>query len=51
MPICTQAEAGRVAEQVRAAVVEMSGGEVMVSIGGATLSADRRSAVLAGCPR
>jgi diguanylate cyclase (GGDEF)-like protein len=46
MPICTQAEAGRVAEQVRAAVLEMSGGEVTVSIGAATLSADRRSAVL-----
>lgn len=46
MPVCTQAEAGRVAEQVRAAVLEMSGGEVTVSIGGATLGADRRSAVL-----
>ncbi len=46
MPVCTQAEAGRVAEHVRAAVLEMSGGEVTVSIGGATLGADRRGAVL-----
>ncbi len=46
MPACTQAEAGRVAEQIRAAVLEMSGGKVSVSIGGATLGVDRRSAVL-----
>jgi diguanylate cyclase (GGDEF)-like protein len=46
LPLCTQAEAGRVAEQVRAAVLEMSGGEVTVSIGGAPLGADRRGAVL-----
>jgi diguanylate cyclase (GGDEF)-like protein len=46
MPACTQAEAARVVEQIRAAVLEMSGGEVSVSIGGATLGVDRRSAVL-----
>ncbi len=46
LPLCTQTEAGRVAEQIRTAVLEMSGGEVTVSIGGAPLDADRRGAVL-----
>ena len=46
LPLCTQAEAGRVAELIRTAVLEMSGGEVTVSIGGAPLGADRRGAVL-----
>jgi GGDEF domain-containing protein len=32
--------------QIRTAVLEMSGGEVTVSIGGAPLGADRRGAVL-----
>jgi diguanylate cyclase (GGDEF)-like protein len=46
LPLCTQAEAARVAEQIRTAVLEMSHGEVTVSIGGAPLSTDRRGAVL-----
>jgi diguanylate cyclase len=46
LPLCTQSEASRVAEQVRTAVLEMSGGDVTVSIGGAPLGADRRGAVL-----
>ena len=46
LPLCTQTEAARVAEQIRTAVLEMSGGEVTVSIGGAPLGADRRGAVL-----
>jgi GGDEF domain-containing protein len=46
LPLCTQTEAGRVAEQIRTAVLEMSGGEVTVSIGGAPLGADRRGALL-----
>jgi diguanylate cyclase (GGDEF)-like protein len=46
MPACTQAEACRVAEQIRTAVQKMSDGEVSVSIGGATLGNDRRSAIL-----
>ncbi len=46
LPLCTQAEAARVAEQIRTAVLEMSDGEVTVSIGGAPLSTDRRGAVL-----
>lgn len=46
LPLCTQYEASRVAEQVRTAVLEMSGGEVTVSIGGAPLGADRRGAML-----
>jgi diguanylate cyclase (GGDEF)-like protein len=46
LPVCTQAEAGLVAEQVRAAVLEMTGGEVTVSIGIASLGIDRRGAML-----
>jgi diguanylate cyclase (GGDEF)-like protein len=46
LPLCTQAEARHVAELIRTAVLEMSGGEVTVSIGGAPLGADRRGAVL-----
>ena len=46
MPLCTQTEAGHVAEQIRTAVLEMSDGEVTVSIGGTPLGADRRGAVL-----
>jgi diguanylate cyclase (GGDEF)-like protein len=46
MPVCTQTEASRVAEQIRTAVQEMSSGAVSVSIGGATLGIDRRSAIL-----
>jgi GGDEF domain-containing protein len=46
LPICTQVEAGRVAEQVRTAVLKMSEGEVTVSVGGAPLDTDRRGAVL-----
>jgi diguanylate cyclase (GGDEF)-like protein len=46
LPQCAQVEAHRVAEDIRAAVLEMSGGEVTVSIGGAPLGADTRGAVL-----
>jgi diguanylate cyclase (GGDEF)-like protein len=46
LPLCTQAEARRVAEQIRTAVLEMSDGEVTVSIGGAPLGADRRATAL-----
>jgi diguanylate cyclase (GGDEF)-like protein len=46
LPLCTQDEAGRLAEQIRTAVLEMSGGEVTVSIGGVPLDADRRGAML-----
>jgi diguanylate cyclase (GGDEF)-like protein len=46
LPTCTQAEATRVAEQVRDAVLQASGGVVTVSIGAAPLGADRRGAVL-----
>ncbi len=46
LPQCTQVEAHRVAEHIRAAVLEMSRGEVTVSIGGAPLGADLRGAVL-----
>jgi diguanylate cyclase (GGDEF)-like protein len=46
LPICTQAEAGRVAEQIRTTVLEMSEGGVTVSIGGGLLGTDRRGAVL-----
>ena len=46
LPLCTQTEAGHVAEQIRTAVLEMSDGEVTVSIGGTPLGADRRGAVL-----
>jgi diguanylate cyclase (GGDEF)-like protein len=46
LPLCTQAKAGHVAEQIRTAVLEMSDGEVTVSIGGTPLGADRRGAVL-----
>ena len=46
LPLCTQAEAGQVAEQIRTAVLEMSDGKVTVSIGGAPLSTDRRGAML-----
>jgi diguanylate cyclase (GGDEF)-like protein len=46
LPLCTQAEALRVAEHIRAAVLRMSAGEITVSIGGAPLGADRRDALL-----
>jgi diguanylate cyclase (GGDEF)-like protein len=46
LPLCTQTEARHVAEQIRTAVLEMSDGEVTVSIGGAPLGTDRRGAVL-----
>jgi diguanylate cyclase (GGDEF)-like protein len=46
LPLCTQTEAGHVAEQIRTAVLEMSDGEVTVSIGGTPIGADRRGAVL-----
>ena len=46
LPACPPAEARRVAEQIRAAVEEMSDGKVTVSIGGARLGADRRGAAL-----
>jgi diguanylate cyclase (GGDEF)-like protein len=46
LPQCAQVEAHRVAEDIRAAVLQMSGGEVTVSIGGAPLGADTRGAVL-----
>ena len=46
LPACPPAEARRVAEQIRVAVEEMSGGKVTVSIGGARLGADRRGAAL-----
>ncbi|HSZ69470.1 MAG TPA: diguanylate cyclase [Solirubrobacteraceae bacterium] len=46
LPMCTEAEATHVAEQVRDAVLRVSGGAVTVSIGAAPLGADRRSAIL-----
>jgi diguanylate cyclase (GGDEF)-like protein len=46
LPACPPAEARRVAEQIRVAVEQMSGGKVTVSIGGARLGADRRGAAL-----
>jgi diguanylate cyclase (GGDEF)-like protein len=46
LPLCTQAEAGQVAEQVRTAVLKMSDGKITVSIGGTPLGTDRRGAML-----
>jgi len=46
LPDCTQAEAARVAEQIRTAVFAMSDGKTTVSIGGAVLAGDRRGALL-----
>ena len=46
LPLCTQAEALRVAEHIRAAVLQMSAGQLTVSIGGTPLDTDRRGALL-----
>jgi GGDEF domain-containing protein len=46
LPDCTQAEAARVAEEIRTAVVAMSDGKITVSIGGTALGSDRRGALL-----
>jgi len=46
LPDCTQTEAARVAEQIRAAVFAMSNGKTTVSIGCTALSSDRRRALL-----